>query len=298
MALRGASPRCCPKGGNFQVFIDRHYLRIVFRICLHIDDIEVLYRIKNLLGVGSVTSKKNYCVYSIANVNDLLTVLFPILDQYVLYTTKWLDYLDFKTVALYLSTATTTRLSAERLIWINSIMQGMNSTRTEYNYNLITKLTVVEPFWFLGGLRLLRLLRQEGEGTFGFKNLVPYFQVGQHTKNLMVLNAITAFLQSLPKTFTFTLNSLPPIVSEFINHTTSVAVLNISSIDALYDYLMFFLLDMPFQSRKSIDFLYWSLGLHFHKLGYFYLPVRQGEGRELLSKIAQHINSSASQPFG
>ena len=32
--------------GNFQVFMDRKYLRVMFRINLHIDDIEILYKIK------------------------------------------------------------------------------------------------------------------------------------------------------------------------------------------------------------------------------------------------------------
>jgi hypothetical protein len=29
------------------------------------------------------------------------------------------------------------------------------------------------------------------------------------------------------------------------------------------------LLSMSFQTRKSIDFVYWSLALHLHKFGYF-----------------------------
>ncbi|CCO27488.1 LAGLIDADG homing endonuclease (mitochondrion) [Rhizoctonia solani AG-1 IB] len=103
----------------------------------------------------------------------------------------------------------------------------------------------------------------------------------------MVLKAIAAFLQSLPKGFRFTLDSLPPVVSSSLNKTTSVSVITINSIDALYDYFMFFLLDMPFQTRKSVDFLYWCLALHFHKFGHFYLP----EGRALVNQIAQYTNS-------
>jgi hypothetical protein len=54
--------------GNLQVFLDRHYLRVVLRINLHIDDIAVLYRIKEFLGVGTVRISQNSCVYSIGNV--------------------------------------------------------------------------------------------------------------------------------------------------------------------------------------------------------------------------------------
>lgn len=44
----------------------------------------------------------------------------------------------------------------------------MNSGRTDFNYSLIPKI-VVNPFWLLGFI--------EGEGTFGFKNLSPFFQI-------------------------------------------------------------------------------------------------------------------------
>ena len=49
---------------------------------------------------------------------------------------------------------------------------------------------------------------------------------------------------------------------------------------------MYFLLDMPFQTPKGVDFSYWCLVLHMHKLGYFYLS----EGRSLTANIANYIN--------
>ena len=81
---------------NFQVFIDRKYLRVMFRINLHIDDVEILYKIKEFLGVGKVVIGKSSAVYVINNTADLINVLFPILDQYKLLTIKYLDYQDFR----------------------------------------------------------------------------------------------------------------------------------------------------------------------------------------------------------
>ena len=63
----------------------------------------------------------------------------------------------------------------------------MNLGRTDYNYSLIPKIEV-NPFWLLGFI--------EGEGTFGFKNLSPFFQVGQSVRSLYVLEAIAKYLQS------------------------------------------------------------------------------------------------------
>ena len=70
----------------------------------------------------------------------------------------------------------------------------MNSGRDTINFELITN-TSVNVFWLLGLI--------EGEGTFGFKNLVPYFQIGQNVPNTHVLNAIYKFLSSLSTEFQF-----------------------------------------------------------------------------------------------
>ena len=55
----------------------------------------------------------------------------------------------------------------------------------------LTKRVYINVWWLLGFV--------EGEGTFGYKHLVPYFQIGQHKKNLFVLNAIESFLLKLTK---------------------------------------------------------------------------------------------------
>ena len=60
-------------------------------------------------------------------------------------------------------------------------------------------------------------------------------------------------------------------MSNTLHSNKTVSVISITNIDALYDYLMFFLLDMPFQSRKGVDFDLWGIALHLHKLGYYYL---------------------------
>jgi len=264
--------------GSFQVFLDRSYLRVMFRIRLHIDDIAILYRIQEFLGVGKVQINNNSCVFVISRLDDLKNVLLPLLDQHNLFTTKWLDYLDFCLIVNFLSTASTTRLTEEMAVWVHPLISGMNLGRTEFNYSLIPTIITIDPFWLLGFI--------EAEGTFGLKNFSPFFQIGQNIRSSMVMDAIIAFLQSLPKRFLFSLNTLPPHVSNSLNTSTSVSAISISSIDALYDYLMFFLLDMPFQTRKGVDFYYWCIILHFHKFGYFYLS----EGKALVVRIANYIN--------
>ena len=82
--------------GNFQVFIDRQYLRAAFRIMLHIDDIAILHQIHFMLGVGSVNSKGDRAYYVVQNTKDLANTIIPLIESYTLRTVKWWDYLDFK----------------------------------------------------------------------------------------------------------------------------------------------------------------------------------------------------------
>ena len=43
----------------------------------------------------------------------------------------------------------------------------MNSTRAKYDYTKIHNFNKIDPYWLLGLI--------EGEGTFGFRNLLFYF---------------------------------------------------------------------------------------------------------------------------
>ena len=135
--------------GSFQIFLDRVYLRVMFRIRLHKDDILVLQKIQEFLRVGRVVIEANSCVFIISNVKELINVLFPLLDKYNLYTTKWLDYLEFKKVVLSLSESETTKISLSEIEQIKNNISQMNSGRTEYNYSLIPRI-VINPFWLLG----------------------------------------------------------------------------------------------------------------------------------------------------
>lgn len=80
---------------------------------------------------------------------------------------------------------------------------------------------------------------------------------------------------------------MPLVVSNALHSNNKISVISNNNIDALYAYLMFLLLDMPFKTRKGVDFYYWSIALHLHKLGYFYLK----EGFKLVSEIAKYINN-------
>lgn len=116
--------------------MDRNYLRVAFRINLHHDDIEVLYRIKTQLGVGSVEIHRSSSVYILRNVNSLLNILVPTLEANKLRSTKYLDYLNFKEVLLFISSkteASSVTLSDSEKVFVLSIIRNMNKNRTDFS---------------------------------------------------------------------------------------------------------------------------------------------------------------------
>ena len=66
-----------------------------------------------------------------------------------------------------------------------------------------------------GFIDLQQLLQREG--TFFFKNLSPFFQVGQNVRSLYVLEVIANYLQSIAKGFKFSLRSEAPNVINSLN---------------------------------------------------------------------------------
>ena len=265
--------------GNFQAFIDRVYVRVVFRIVLHVDDLDILYRIQAFLKAGTVRVDKYSCIYSIYNLEDLSNKLFPVLDKHNLITTKLLDYLDFKNLTNILINSKTSRLEGEQLFKAKNIIENMNFGRKSLDL-IDIPFKSINAYWLLGLI--------EAEGTFGFKNLIPYFQIGLHSKNLYVLNNIINYIKILPKGFHFSKFNTILNLSKTLNKKTNVTVISLTNIDGLHDYLVPFLLTMPFQTRKNTDFLYWCLGLYLHKFGYFYVP----EGKNLVLDISISINKA------
>lgn len=128
--------------GNFQVFFDRNYVRVLFRIVLHIDDVQVLYKIKNNLGAGTVRINKDYCVYSISKQEELANILIPILDKHTLLTTKYLDYLDFKKIVKLIKELSTSRIQGNDLKLVKEIINQMNSSHKIYDYSLIPSVEI------------------------------------------------------------------------------------------------------------------------------------------------------------
>ena len=240
----------------------------IFIIELHIDDIEILYKIAKTLGVGIVTSKKtrNSAVFTVSKMNDIISVILPIFNEFPLQTSKHLDFICFSKAILIKmnSTGTLKRISETNLNQIKYFKTNMNKHRLvidKQELDYLTKKVSINAWWLLGFV--------EGEGTFGYKHLVPYFQVAQHKKNLFILNAIESYLLKLPKD---TKNNKEFKMHYSLNHKTNVYSMSIIGIDTLYNYIVPFFEGISFQTRKTVDYKYWVISVLIHKYGFYYLP--------------------------
>ena len=168
--------------GNFHISLDskKSFVRFRFKIALHADDLNVLKNIQSKLGIGSarLESDGKTAVFVVQNLDQSKNVLIPIFDRYNLQSVKVLDYLSFKEAIDIKENSG--KLSNDQFNRIQSIKESMNFKRTDYSsYN--QNVFDITPYWLLGFV--------EAEGTFGIKNLTPYFQVAQSNKSRSLMEA-------------------------------------------------------------------------------------------------------------
>lgn len=252
----------------FQVTIDK-YVRGNFTINLHIDDLEILKYIQQMLGVGNITFYRNYVTFKVSDTIDLYNVLLPIFLRHGLLTTKHLDMLDFYAIISLVVAANTSRLTGEALAEVIRLKTRMNTGRTDYS--AAPQPEFVDLFWLIGFF--------EGEGTVGLKHYHPYIQIGQHMRSLVVLHAIRATLLMWFGDITISLS---------LNKLTNVYTLSVTGIDVLYNNFMPHMIALPFMSRKRVDVAYWAIVLYMYHTGLAYLK----EGRNLMRIIASYMNNN------
>lgn len=255
--------------GNFQVWKDRTYIRMGFRIIVHIDDVATLHYIRENLGVGHVTTKGDRAIYIVSDQISLINVILPIFIQHGLLTAKLLDLLDFQKVMNIIIAAGTSRLSGSDLSEVKQIIAGMNSGRT--NYSGAPEPSEVCIYWLIGFF--------EAEGTVGLKNNHPYVQVAQHARSQQVLVAIQNTLHKLLS------NDL--VFSLTLNSKTNVYTLSLTGIDVLYTHFLPHIISLPFVTRKQIDISLWAIVIHLYYTGIAYTT----QGRALIRHIGSYMNN-------
>lgn len=268
--------------GNFLISLDRGFIRFRFKISMHIDTIDVLNLIKSKLGVGNVTIEKdiNRCSFVVQDFAGIRDVICPIFIKFPLITSKNLDFQDFYQAVLIKNKKNLSKVDKEKII---SLKNGMNSQREIFKSNSLNSQIKISPEWFIGFL--------EGEGTFGIKTgSSMYLQVAQKNTSIYSINAIIAFLNSLKSNLLKDSKILPINILSTINKKTNVISISISSVDALYYYILPLLDNSKMYTFKKMDFKLWRMALLLKIQGYYYLP----EGKKLFLDISDILNKRYS----
>ena len=272
--------------GNFSIFLDRTYIRFRFKINLHIDDLQVLNLIKSNLNIGRIIieEKRNSCAFVVQDFSELKDVLCPIFKNFPLHTSKKLDYEDFYKAILIKAKSKNGNVSESDKEIILSIKDGMNLGRTVFKYDTTGPQIKINPHWLIGFI--------EAEGTFGIKTGSSlYFQVAQKITSQDSIDKIITFLAGLSNSdIPDDSRILPVNVTSAINVKTNVVSVVVSSIDALYYYILPWLNSSNFYSRKYVDFKLWRLALLLKIRGYYYLT----EGKKLFLDISDVLNKRYS----
>lgn len=91
--------------GWFSISKKGKYLMYEFGIEVALRDVQLIYKIKNLLGVGTVCfrnkeSRNNTVLFRVRNKSHLINVILPIFDKYPFFSNKQYNYLRFREALL------------------------------------------------------------------------------------------------------------------------------------------------------------------------------------------------------
>jgi hypothetical protein len=84
--------------GDFSVNKNGKYVKFELGVEVAIRDIQLLYKIKSLLGIGSITFRTNrkMAIFKISSKTQLKEIILPIFDKYPMLTSKYFDYIYFR----------------------------------------------------------------------------------------------------------------------------------------------------------------------------------------------------------
>ena len=274
--------------GCFSITNNRNSFSFKFYIGLHIDDIEVLNYIHNILKIGSVRiSKSGPEVFFEVRTQSEIKIIIAIFAKYNLNTTKHLDFKAFEQAFLLFLNNSSSCSKEEKRSQIKNIKNSMNTKRFSFDLLESHKINIT-PSWLLGFV--------EGDGSFSYsrgKGGSLSFYISQK-RNKTLLNAIRDFLQSLvPQDKKVSAlgdieNAVHISVNKeylnlYVNHTAFIELVIIPLFNS-----------MIFRSKKGLDYFDWVAIFNIRQKGFHHTP----EGQELIDRILSQMNNNRLSTSG
>ena len=220
--------------------------------------------------------------FVITNNDDLINKVIPHFDNYTLKTSKYLNYLDFKSAVIMMSEKK--HYSIEGINNLREVKSNMNKFRLFQDkfYYCWSKDITIEPEWVQGFI--------DGEGSFqcemnfsNEKKIYPIInfslQIKQSNHDVAVLYGIRKFFNSgylKPKydikNMTMALNA--------VRNTTALWIRNFEVICNFIDLY-------PLYTIKRLDYLDWKQLINLKKVN----AHLNKEGLDLMKKIKMNMNN-------
>lgn len=264
-----------------------------FEIHLHIDDFNLLDYIKKTLKMGKVyaNTSRNSCSFVVGNEKELHE-LIKLLDGFPLNGIKFLDFSDFKEAfLLYFSRKGT--ISEDLIKKLLKLKEGLNRGRKDFTMPLNHKINIT-GYWLVGLI--------EGEGSFSMtrgSRLRPCFQLLFTAAQKPLLESIKLFLMNNLGFDRFSLwklaNTSDIGIFDFKakGNSKPTVCLEIHNILLLNNYLIPFLSNFTFLSKKGLDFADFKVICQtIYKGGH-----KKSLIRELLIKLSLRMNDFRLSTF-
>lgn len=270
--------------GCFHIQTTKNHFRLIFALCLHIDETPLIKYIAERLGVGNISLNESSVNYTVSS-KDALQVIFDILDKRPLNTSKNLNYLMFKQAYDIYFYRQPTKISTELAQKMIALKKKRNKDRTEFKQP-IDHVINITPYWLLGFV--------EGEGYFS-TNITDYnlkFGIGQTSQEIAVLEAIQKFILALPANHLVE-RKTTNLVSLTINNQAKgrnhkpMANLLVTQRDFISKVIIPFFDNLTWLSKKEKDYSDWKWILYLIKQGWHFTE----QGKKLISLITKGMNN-------
>jgi len=263
-------------------------------IALHRDEAILLTALQKRLNLGNVMVRGDKATLIIGSKAELL-ILFGILENNPLNTSKYLNYLSFKQAyEIYHKCVSDSKLegidSASLLFKTKKELLGIRSRINKRRVNFIMPKShniKITPYWILGFV--------EGDGSFNVRTRgsTLIFGLAQTVSELTLMEAIQQYLLSLPgkhvvrsKSNLVALYIIQPSANSSINQRAFVK-LDITDTKYIKNVVVPFFDSLTFLSKKILDYRDWVSVLRLRINGQHFTE----EGQLLIPLIAQSMNN-------
>lgn len=182
---------------------DSWRVQACFQIMLHIKDKDLLLNIKSFFSeIGDVSYSKNVAIYRVQKLHDIINIIIPHFNKYLLITQKQSDFILFKDIVYLINNKA--HMNKEGLIKILSLKASLNKGLSDSLIAFFPNIIKVERYkiniakhidynWlagFVSGEGYFRINIYKSKTCNANYAIKLEISIVQHTKDEVLINSI------------------------------------------------------------------------------------------------------------